>query len=369
MPDIEIVKWNSRKCLNCGYIGYDDEFAIRDLGNGVPPENCPICDRPWTMDDAATRSYSRGRSDGLLYRMYCSACRFEKYYTVELRDPAFIPISRRNKWRLSTPCEALRQVGHHQYKRFHEGGKYVNRCRSCGELQDQPSNRHQYLTSQGVIDKWLHFLGEGPFDSIDETPYDEGFDTVVSDLGFVYDCGSPEKQAASYRERASIPREELARSRVKGEKREYNPSEPPTGPLRDAGREWKRRYRRIIRYEEEKAKEEITRQIARGREGKIHALADRVSEYCKNRIPPEDLADCLTKIRRCLETFDFFVLKAQKALTDKQLEQLAAGATCRYIPELTQKEVAGTSQSIFPDVTRPTLGTWQQYVKTWDPPA
>jgi len=369
MLDVEAVRWVSRKCLSCAYVGFKEEFAIRDLGKGVPPDNCPLCNKPWVKDDAATRSYATLKYDGLLCRMYCSDCKFEKYYIIEWRDPPLIPLSRRNKWSLSTPCEALRQVGHHQYKRLHEGGKYVYRCRSCGELRDQPSNRHQYLTSQGVIEKWLLSIDLGPFDAIDETPYDEGFDTAVSDLGFVYDCGSPERQAASYRERVRIPREELAKSRVKGERREYNPSEPPTGPLRDAGREWKRRYKRIVKYEEERAKEEILRQIACGREGKMRALVDRVSEYCKDRIPHEDLADCLTKIQRCLETFDFFVLKAQKALSDKQLEQLAAAATCRYVPELTQKEVAGTPQSIFPDVTRPTLGTWQQYVKTWDPPA
>ena len=338
MPDVEAVRWHSRKCLNCGHVGFEEEFAIRDLGKGVPPENCPLCNKPWVKDDAATRSCSNFKYDALLYRMYCPDCKFEKYYTVELRDPAFILTSRKDKWSFETPCDAVRLYGHHQYKRRTVDGHYENRCLSCGAPKD-PRPAHRYLTVLGVVEHALLFRNTVPDldpDSYDEDPSDT---EVFAKPREVYDCRFREDERR-YDDLVGVPRGSFG---------------PPTAKLPDGKRLRDRQYRAIIRHEE-------LEEAQRARESKLSVLLDRIKNYCDGRMEQQDLQESLVRIHICLQFFDRIGLNAGKTLSDRDLESLAAAATYYYIPDLTQEQVCSAPTSVFPRVSRPTLNTWRALV-------
>jgi hypothetical protein len=245
-------------------------------------------------------------------------------------------------------CESVLVAGKHQYKRFRVDNKYEYHCRSCGK--ERYVSTHRYVTAQGIIEEWLT-TGEVSVLDNDFAFNSEPDLEQVSDLGFVYECKPIERGHDSF----------LA-----------SQQEAPTAPLDGSHQEMEARYRRILKHQR-------VQEIAAARKSKIQSLVDTIAAYCSDaQIQREALRGALDNIKRCLTAFDEVVLSANRAdrrgevsaerlLTDKQLEQVAAAATYHYLPELTQEQVVGGPESIFPNVTRPTLGSWLQYVKRWDP--
>jgi len=290
------------------------------------PRQCPNCEQEWDRHNSPQHPH--------LTRMFCENCNYEQYYKRHV-DGSCEPVT----------CTSVLQVGRHQYKRVNVDRKYEYLCRSCGK--QQYVSTHRYVTAQGIIEEWLgcgeiSVLGDDVVSDLDTEP--------IRDLGFVYECKPIEKGHDSF---------------LAGQ------LEAPTAPLQSGHREMATRYRKIVKHQR-------IQELVAIRKGKIQSLVDTIASYCSDmQIQTENLAVCLDNVRHCLTAFDEAVLnantvdnrgevRADRLLTDKQLEQVAAAATYHYLPEIKQEQVVGSPDSIFPNLTRPTLGSWLLYVKRWD---
>jgi hypothetical protein len=258
---------------------------------------------------------------------------------------------RKKRLDFDSDCDSLKLIGKHQYKRVHEDGKYVFRCRSCGKKQY--TSKHSYVTAKGIIEEWL---STGHISLLDSAgiPYIDSGCERLSDLGLVYELSPKDSSVDAYREAQA---------------------QAPTGELPYSEREMKRRYKKMEKYERMLKN---LKKIGAPRREIIRDLRNRIHDYCIGyEIEAEDLSESLVSILRCIIMFDEIVLstnlpnragdiKAKYCLTLKELESIAAAATYHYIPELTQEQVVGNPKSIFPNVTRPTLIVWHQYVKCID---
>lgn len=401
-PDCKRTRTKSAKgqriCLDCGYTSMNDKFEIREIGLGYPTDYCTVCACPWDEADVDEKHTQ-------LCRMLCPKCGFEKYFDLRyagLPEEDSSPLKRRKfgkpKWnveRVAIPrrcpncseewdrrypsryphltsmfcenctyeqhykrhadggyelvtCECVLQVGKHQYRRVNVDGKYEYLCRSCGK--QRYVSRYRYVTAQGIIEEWLTSGEVSVIDDDITTQLEPDFEPV-SDLGFVYECKPIERGYDSFL---------------------TSQLEAPTAPLKSSHREMAARYRKIIKHQK-------VQELTRVRKSKTQSLVDMIAAYCSHmQVQSENLPECLDSIKRCITAFDEIVLSANRlgsrggvtadrVLTDKQLEQVAAAATYHYLPELTQEQVVGSPESIFPNLTRPTLGSWLQYVKHWDP--
>jgi len=193
----------------------------------------------------------------------------------------------------------------------------------------------------GVIEEYLIF-GRRRLDDTSRRDYEEheSFNEPVSDLREVYE---PIRDGYSY-----VP----IGGRFVG----------PNAPLPDAYKDLRNRLRRMRRYEREREEQRVLGVKAQARWPLLDALTARVAGYCQGRIRPDELSESLGDISACLKEFDLIVLEGNKTLSESQLESLAAAATYEFVAGLTQEQVAGSADSIFPSVTRPTLIRWRSYV-------
>ena len=255
-------------------------------------------------------------------------------------------------------CESLRFLGKHQWKRFLEERRYVFRCIHCG-IYDRLESSSHYVTALGILDRRLpraksfrRFQREIE-ENEDSFPFDDGYafmGETITDKGQVYDVLPVERGLDASR-----------RSR----------EDAPTEPLEAAVKERKARYRKMDRHRE-------IEDVLEARFNKeIRPLIGRVIEYVAKGIDEGELREQIRLVEVCLRGFDRLVsvtesermLPEERWLSSDELKRLIAAATYHYFPSLTQDEIAGTSHSIFPELTVRTLRSyWANYITryaTW----
>jgi hypothetical protein len=344
--------------MSCRQCGFERYYFLADFTPSLPrgvPNLCPNCGKEWQRQICHYRK---------LVWMLCLGCGHQQYYI------------RHGRGRVE-PVQCLQYAlrGEHSWKRFRsaEGG-YEQRCQFC-HTPKFDKTKHRYLTNLGIIEEWLmlHQIPrvEDEYDESDEIELaiSESVHWTtgpVSDMAYVYDVASDEaaEGADAYREaQESAPTAPLA---PQGDARLGIIDRPDA-----AKREMRKRYRRILQRQESSRIREL-----RKRE-RIEPLIAKIRARCeRNRIQEEELDELLQNVKRCLETFDGVIMKARtnergripfdRLLSDEELDRLAAAATWFYVPGFTREQVAGTSDSIFPNVPVPTMKNWLEYVKLYE---